>query len=119
MEALSALPSFMHLPAGQNSGKTAAQSAAQATAKAAAKEGERDPRAWETARDFEAQFVSTLFQSMFEGVGDDNPFSGGPGESMFRSTLVEQYGQQVAKSGGIGIADDIYREILKMQEVPK
>lgn len=79
----------------------------------------RDARAWEVAQDFEAQFISTMFQSMFEGVGDDNPYNGGPGETMFRSVLVDQYGRQMAKSGGIGIADDIYREILKMQELPK
>lgn len=109
MQALTApLPVFMHLPASQA-----------ATTQAAGKDGARDPRVWEAAQEFEAQFVSTLFQSMFEGVSEDSPFGGGPGESMFRSTLVDQYGQQVAKSGGIGIADDIYREILKMQEVPK
>lgn len=79
----------------------------------------RDPRAWETARDFEAQFVGSLFQSMFDSMEEDNPFGGGPGETMFRSLLVDQYGREVAKSGGIGIADDIYREILKLQELPK
>lgn len=82
-------------------------------------QGTRDARAWAAAQDFEAQFISTMFQSMFEGVGDDNPYSGGPGETMFRSVLVDQYGRQMAKTGGIGIADDIYREILKMQELPK
>lgn len=82
-------------------------------------QGTRDERAWAAAQDFEAQFISTIFQSMFEGVGDDNPYSGGPGETMFRSVLVDQYGRQMAKTGGIGIADDIYREILKLQELPK
>ncbi|MGB6087372.1 rod-binding protein [Parvibaculum sp.] len=82
-------------------------------------QGTRDERAWAAAQDFEAQFISTMFQSMFEGVGDDNPYSGGPGETMFRSVLVDQYGRQMAKTGGIGIADDIYREILKLQELPK
>lgn len=79
----------------------------------------RDPRAWETAKDFEAQFVGSLFQSMFDSMEEDNPFGGGPGETMFRSLLVDQYGREVAKSGGIGIASDIYREILKLQETPK
>lgn len=78
----------------------------------------RDAEAWAAAQDFEAQFISTLFQSMYEGVGEDDPFSGGPGETMFRSMLVDQYGQQLAKSGGVGIADAVYREMLKMQEVP-
>lgn len=110
MDALAAIPTYMHL--------SPAQAEARATAKAAATEGNRDPRAWEAAKQFETQFVSTLFQSMFKGLDDqDNPFSGGQGESMFRSLLVDQYGQQMAKSGGIGLADDVYREMLKMQEV--
>lgn len=109
MEALSALPTYMHM------------SSSPAAAKAAAAEASgRDPRAWEAAKEFESQFVSTLFQSMFKGLEDqDNPFGGGPGETMFRSLLVDQYSQQIGKSGGIGLADDVYREMLKMQEVSK
>lgn len=106
MEALAALPTYMHL------------SQARPAPEAAAAEDGRDPRAWEAAKEFEAQFVSTLFQSMFKGLEDpENPFSGGPGETMFSSLLVDQYGQQMAKSGGIGLADSVYREMLKMQEV--
>ncbi len=78
-----------------------------------------DARAWATAQDFEAQFLSTMAQTMFEGVKTDKTFGGGPGEDTFRSMLVEQYGQQMAKSGGIGIADKIYGEILKLQETSK
>lgn len=104
MEALSALTAYT--PA------TAAKSAAAA-------HGTRDPRAWEAAQDFEAQFVSTLFQSMFDSMEQENPFGGGPGETMFRSLLVDQYGREVAKAGGVGIAGDIYREILKLQEVSR
>ncbi|MEX0840616.1 MAG: rod-binding protein [Parvibaculum sp.] len=81
--------------------------------------GDRNMGAWETARDFEAQFMSVLMQPMFEGSGEESAFGGGPGESMFRSLLVEQYGREMAKSGGIGLADAVYREILKMQEEPR
>ncbi|MDP1627102.1 rod-binding protein [Parvibaculum sp.] len=109
MDALAALPAFIHTPA---------QPPLHA-AKSGAADETRDRRAWETAQDFEAQFVSTLFQSMYQGVGEDDPFSGGPGETMFRSMLVDQYGKQMAQSGGIGIADAVYREMLKMQEMPQ
>src|SRR5690606_15293915 len=82
-------------------------------------QGTRDERAWAAAQDVEAQFSSTMFQSMFEGVGDDSPYRGGPGESMVRSVRVDQYGRQMAKNGAIGMADDVYCEILKLQELPK
>lgn len=78
-----------------------------------------DARAWATAQDFEAQFLSTMTQTMFEGVKTDDTFGGGTGEDTFRSMLVEQYGKQMSKSGGIGIADKVYGEILKLQESSK
>jgi Rod binding domain-containing protein len=73
-------------------------------------------RAWATAQDFESTFVSTMFQTMFQGIKTDGPFGGGQGEETFRSLLVDQYGREMTRAGGIGIADKIYGEILKMQE---
>lgn len=78
-----------------------------------------DAKAWAAAQDFEAQFISTMTQSMFAGIKANGPFEGGQGEDMFRSLLVDQYGTKISQSGGIGIADSIYSEILKMQEAGK
>lgn len=82
----------------------------------ATKGGHGDARAWATAQDFEAQFMSTMVQTMFEGVKTDETFGGGPGEDTFRSMLTSEYGKEMSKAGGIGIADKIYGEILKLQE---
>jgi len=35
---------------------------------------------------------------------------------MFRSMLTAEYGKQVTKRGGLGIADQVYRELLRAQE---
>ena len=72
-------------------------------------------RAKETAEKFEGQFLSFMFQQMFEGVKSDGPFGGGHGEEMFRSLMTDAMGKQMAKKGGIGLADTIQREMLKMQ----
>jgi len=72
-------------------------------------------RAKDVAQTFEAQFLSSMFQQMFEGIETDGPFGGGQGEAMFRSLMTEAMGKQVAKSGGIGVADTVQREILKLQ----
>lgn len=69
-----------------------------------------------TAQDFEAFFISAMFQSMFQGIKTDGPFGGGHGEEMFRGVLMQEYGKSVAKAGGIGIADSVYKQILLMQE---
>jgi len=67
------------------------------------------------AKDFEASFLSIMLQQMFTGVDVSEPFGGGPGEQMFRSFLTEAIAKQTVKAGGIGVADAVNREMLKIQ----
>jgi Rod binding domain-containing protein len=69
----------------------------------------------ETAQKFEATFLSSMLQEMFEGVETSAPFGGGPGETMFRSFLTEAMAKQMVRAGGVGIAASVEREMLKMQ----
>jgi Rod binding domain-containing protein len=86
----------------------------QATAASAAELAKRGQIA-KTAQDFEASFLSVMVQSMFEGVKQDEPFSGGQGEEMFKSFMAEAMGKQMAKAGGVGLAASVQREMLKLQ----
>jgi len=70
----------------------------------------------QAASEFEAVFLSVMLNQMFAGVKTDGPFGGGQGEEMFRSLLIEQYGQEIAAGGGIGLADDVARELISLQE---
>lgn len=72
--------------------------------------------AHKAAQDFESFFLSQTFETMFQGVGDDDLFGGGEGEKIYRSLLLQQYSKVAAKSGGVGIADAVQREILRSQE---
>ena len=72
-------------------------------------------KAKDAGQKFEAQFLSTMFQHMFQGLETDGPFGGGAGEQMFRSVMTEAFGKQVVKSGGIGLADHVQRELIAMQ----
>lgn len=72
--------------------------------------------AYQAASDFEAQVLSILNQSMFTGIDTDGYFGGGHGEEMFRSMLVDEYSTEMVKSGGLGLTDTVYRQILEMQE---
>lgn len=72
-------------------------------------------RAKDAGKKFEAQFLSVMLQQMYAGVKTDGPFGGGAGEEMFRSLMTEEMGKQMTRSGGIGLADTIQREILKLQ----
>jgi flagellar protein FlgJ len=68
-----------------------------------------------TAQSFEAQFIAQMLQPMFEGISSEPPFGGGSSEQAFRSFLMDAIGQQVSKSGGIGVAQSVQREMMKMQ----
>lgn len=68
-----------------------------------------------TAEDFEASFLSIMLQQMFQGVQVEQPFGGGQGEEMFKSFMNDAMARQMAKSGGIGLADTVAREMLKLQ----
>jgi peptidoglycan hydrolase FlgJ len=75
------------------------------------------PAPQQTAADLakRAKFLSQMLQNMFAGVETDGPFSGGFGEEMFRSLMTEAMAKQMTKAGGVGVADTVQREILKMQ----
>lgn len=69
------------------------------------------------AEQFSGMFMSQMFQHMFEGVGQDKMFGGGPGEEMFRSVLTDEYGKAAAKSNGFGLTDKIMHALIAQQEV--
>lgn len=73
-------------------------------------------KARKTAQDFEAFFVSMYLETMFSGIKTDGPFGGGHAEGVYRSMLNQEFGKAIAKSGGLGIADQVMNEIIKLQE---
>lgn len=68
------------------------------------------------AQDFEAFFIGMYIETMFSGIETDGAFGGGHGEDVFRSLLNQEVGKSIARTGGLGIADSVMREIIKMQE---
>jgi Rod binding domain-containing protein len=68
------------------------------------------------AEEFEANFISQLLGFMFSGIKSDGPFGGGNSEKVYRSMQNDQYAREIARGGGVGIADDVMREIIRMQE---
>lgn len=69
------------------------------------------------AQDFEAVFLTQMFQHMFKGLDADPLFGGGQAESTYRSLMMNEYGKEVAQHGGIGLAEHVSRTLLATQEV--
>lgn len=67
------------------------------------------------AEEFEAVFLAQMMEQMM-GESTQSSFGGGPGEAAFKGLLNEEYAKVMAKSGGIGLADNLAREMLALQE---
>ena len=68
-----------------------------------------------TATDFEAMFLNSMFAQMTSGIKGEGPFGDTPGTGVWRSMLTEQYSKSFAKSGGVGISDEVYRTLILQQ----
>ena len=73
------------------------------------------PRMRETAEKFEASFLSQMLKPMFEGIDTDGPFGGGEAEGTWRSFMIDEMAKQTVRAGGIGLADTVVSEMIRMQ----
>ncbi len=69
-----------------------------------------------TAQSFEAMFLNEMFEQMTAGLPVDGAFGGGNDEKIYRSMQNDQLAHAIAKQGGIGLSDAIYKEMLRMRE---
>jgi len=99
-------------PVDLNASLSSIGNAASAQAQAALKLG---GKARAASQNFEAMFLSNMFQEMFTGIDGDGPFGGSGALKVWRSFMTEQYAKSFAKAGGIGIASMVYDAILKEQ----
>ena len=69
------------------------------------------------AEDFEAVFLSSMFNEMFASVKGDGPLGGSGSTGIWRSFLSDEYAKSFAKAGGIGIGAQVYQSLLAQQEI--
>ena len=68
------------------------------------------------AEEFESVFIAQVLRGMSSGLEADGPL-GGNGDDPFSSMLQDEYARLISRSGGIGVADAVLREMLKTQEI--
>lgn len=73
-------------------------------------------KALEAAKQFEGMFITQMFGQMFSQLETDGYFGGGSQEKMFQSFMVEEYGKLMVDRGGIGLSDEIHKQMIMMQE---
>lgn len=70
----------------------------------------------EKAEELEGVFLNTLVAEMFKSIDTDHMFGGGHAEEQWTGMLAEEYANEMARAGGIGIADQIVATLLQNQE---
>lgn len=74
-------------------------------------------RLYKQAKDLEGVFLNTLTKEMFSSIKTDSEsFGGGFGEETWRGMQAEQFANSLAEQGGIGLADALMPDLLRMQE---
>lgn len=73
-----------------------------------------DRRLMDAAQDLEASFLAEMLKAA--GFGDArDALGGGAGEQHFSSFLVEAQAKEMVKSGGIGLAEQIFATLKERQ----
>jgi len=78
--------------------------------------GQNSAKIKKVSREFEAMFVNMMLKSMRETVGKDKLTGGGKGEETFRSMLDQEYADQAARTGTIGLARAVERELTRRKQ---
>lgn len=67
------------------------------------------------SRELEGVFISKMIDPMFPSGKESNLFGGGAGSDIYRSMLIQQYGQVLADAGGVGLTNGIAKQITRQQ----
>ncbi|PTM42341.1 rod-binding protein [Bosea sp. 124] len=75
-------------------------------------------KAKKQADDFETMFLEQVTQQIMAAPqGSEGPLGeNGIGGDIYKSQLTQQYAKQLQKAGGIGLSDQILRDLLRVQE---
>ena len=80
-------------------------------------DGSRDEKAWKTAQDFEQMFMEQTLGQLTSGLTGEGPLGDeGAGADIWRGMLTQQYAKSITRAGGVGIADSVYGELMRIQE---
>jgi Rod binding domain-containing protein len=72
------------------------------------------------AEDFTAVALNELLKPMFDTAPSaGGPFSGGAAEEQFKPMMVSEIAKQIARSGGLGLEEPVYQQMLRLQAARK
>ena len=70
----------------------------------------------ETAKEFEAVFLSEMLTLTFKDVSfDPSSQDSGSSQDVYKSFMLQEYGKVLAERGGVGLAESVRTELLDLQ----
>lgn len=70
----------------------------------------------EASQEFEAYFVNTLFKEMRKTIQDGGLVEKSQARTTFEEMLDKEMSKSISKTGGVGLADMIYNNMLKVYQ---
>ncbi len=73
-----------------------------------------------SAEDFTSVALNELLKPIFDAQdSSDGIFGGGAGERAFKPMMISEIAKQMAHRGGLGLAEPVYQQMLRLQEQPR
>ncbi len=83
---------------------------------ASAFDGSKAAKAKKTADEFETVFLENFTKSVMDSAGTEGPLGeNGTGGDVYRSMLTQEYAHHLQKAGGLGLSDQIMRDLIQIQ----
>ncbi|WP_332683033.1 rod-binding protein [Bosea sp. (in: a-proteobacteria)] len=73
-------------------------------------------KAKKAADEFETVFLENFTKSIMDSSETEGPLGeNGTGGGIYRSMLTQEYARNLQKAGGLGLSDDILRNLIEVQ----
>jgi flagellar protein FlgJ len=71
----------------------------------------------DVAREFEAVFLAQVLSKINQGIDGDPGAGETADQGLFHDMFNDEVAKLISRSGGVGVADAVLKEMLKVQEV--
>jgi Rod binding domain-containing protein len=76
-----------------------------------------DVKLRKAAEDFTTVALNEMLKPMFDTTDTSaDTFGGGAGERAFKPMMINEIAKGIARSGGLGLAEPVYQQMLRLQE---
>ncbi len=81
---------------------------------------DKDSALYKACEDFQSIFIKQMLDTMRKTVDKSGGVvSQNQGEKVFEDMLYDEYSKKMSKNAGFGLADNIYKQMTFLQNLPK